>query len=187
MKTKWNMKTIASAALMLSLGVAAVYAQEVPLNMTLSGTGAPSTINLQTGTGSSEYSLAGKGTLGRFTLRVVSAGAASPQPSSTCSGLYFPVLAGEGVFRFQDGSLMKLDLTEGFDCIDLATQQAHCVRIFQITGGTGRFKDASGGKVALSMTVAPVVPNIFDFFTVTADITGTVSGIDEDRDQGEGQ
>ncbi len=40
------MKHIANVALMLSLGVAGIYAQAVPVNMTLSGTAAPSTVNL---------------------------------------------------------------------------------------------------------------------------------------------
>ncbi|HEX8711511.1 MAG TPA: hypothetical protein VF730_06535 [Terracidiphilus sp.] len=187
MKTTWNMKRILTATLMLAFGVAAAYSQEIPVNTTLSGSGAPSTVNLQTGTGVSEYSLAGKGTLGQFTLRVVSAGAASPQPSDTCSGLYVPVLAGEGVLRSQDGSLLKLNLTAGSDCINLALGQALCIRIFDIIGGTGRFSGASGGTVTLTMTVAPVVPYKFGFFTVTADMSGTISGIGDQQDQGEGQ
>jgi len=43
------MKNIATVALMLNLGAAGVYAQQRPVNMTLSGTAAPSTINLQPG------------------------------------------------------------------------------------------------------------------------------------------
>lgn len=180
------MKHMTIAALMFTVGVASAYPQGTPVQMTLSGTAAPSTIDLQTGTGTSEYSLAGKGSLGQFTLRAVSASAAAPQASSTCSGLYIPVLAGEAVFRFQDGSLLKANLTEGSDCIDLLSQQAHCVRAFQITGGTGRFANASGGAVTLTMTVAPVVPNMFVFFTVTADIAGTISGVAMDEAAGGG-
>lgn len=175
------MRHITTAALMLALGAAGAPAQDTSMTMRLSGTAAPSTVDLQTGTGSTEYSLAGKGTLGPSTLRVVSAGTAAPQPSSTCSGLYFPILAGEGVLRAQDGSLLKLNVTAGSDCIDLAAGEAHCTRIFQITGGTGQFRDASGGTVKLSMTVAPVVPTNLNFFTVTAQMTGTVSGVDTDE------
>ena len=79
----WKLKSFVSMTLMLMVGAAAVHAQEMPVDMTVSGTVAPSTINLQTGTGTSEYSLAGKGTLGQFTLRAVSASAASPQASSS--------------------------------------------------------------------------------------------------------
>jgi hypothetical protein len=172
------MKHIATVALMLNLGVASVYAQEKPVKMVISGTAAPSTINLQTGTGTTEYSLAGNGTLGPFILRAVSAGTASPQESSTCPSpkLYIPTIAGEAVFRFQDGSLLKLNLTGGDDCIDLAAREAHCTRIFQITGGTGRFEDASGGTVTLTETLVPVVPNK-PFFSVTGEVTGAISGV----------
>jgi len=173
--TSVAMKHLATAALMLSLGVAGIDAQ--PLNMTLSGTAAPSTINLGTGTPTSEYRLEGNGAPGSFNLRVVSAGAASPQPSSTCLGIYIPVLAGEGVFRFQDGSLLKVNLTAGSDCINLAVGEAHCIRIFQVLGGTGRFKNASGNDVTLTMTLAPVVPGKPVFFTVVGAITGTISGV----------
>ena len=41
------MKHIATVALMLSLGVAGVYAQQKPVRMTFSGTLEPTTINLQ--------------------------------------------------------------------------------------------------------------------------------------------
>ncbi len=184
------MKHIVTVALMLHFGVAGIYAQAVPVNMTLSGTAAPSTVNLGTGTPASEYNLAGNGTLGSFTFRVVSASAASPQESSTCSGqnhLYFPVLAGEGVFRFRNGDLLKVDLTGGADCIDLAAQEAHCTRIFQVIGGTGRFKDASGNDVTLTMTVAPVVPGKRGFFDVTATFTGTISGVAGEQGSQDGQ
>ena len=154
------MKHIATMALMLNLGVAGVYAQQSPVKMTFSGTGAASTINLQQpDTNTGEENFAGNGTLGPFTFRNVRADAASPQPSSTCSGpnqLYFPSVAGAGVFRFQDGSLLKVNLTEGGDCIDLAALEAHCTMTFQITGGTGRFKDASG-TLTLTETVLPVL------------------------------
>lgn len=183
MKSTRNMNMIATAALMYALGIAVVYAQEIPLNMTVSGTSVPSTVNLQTGTGTGEYNLAGKGTLGQFTLRAVSASAASPQASSTCSGAYFPVLAGEGVLRLEDGSLLKLNLTGGSDCINFATLTAHCTRIFQILGGTGRLAGTSGGTVTLTETVVPVLPDQLEFFAVTGQITGTISGVAEDVSQ----
>jgi len=178
------MKHIATVALMLNLGVASVYAQEKPVSMEFSGTSAPSTISLGTGTPTGEYSLAGNGTLGPFTLRAVSAGTASPQESSTCPSpkLYFPTIAGGGVFRFRDGSLLKVHLTEGSDCIDLAAQEALCIRTFQVTGGTGRFEDASGGTVTLTETVVPVLADASNhpvFFAVTGELTGTVSGVDK--------
>ena len=46
-----------------------------------------------------------------------------------------------------------------------------------MVGGTGRFQNAAedGGKVTLTMTVAPVVPGKLVFFAVTGEMTGIVS------------
>jgi hypothetical protein len=71
------MKHLSAMALMLNLGVGGAYLQQIPVNMMISGTAAPNTVNL-TGTGTGEYNLAGDGRQGWFTLRLVSAGAASP-------------------------------------------------------------------------------------------------------------
>src|SRR5215471_9849734 len=124
-KQETQMKHIATMALMLNLGVASVYAQDYPVNMAVSGTNARSTISLQDRP-AGEYQLAGHGTLGSFTFRAVSTSATSPQQSSTCSGptkVYFPTVAGAGVIRFEDGGLLKVNLTGGSDCIDFAAFQ----------------------------------------------------------------
>src|SRR5207244_13608017 len=60
-------------------------------------------------------------TLFRSTFRNVTADETSPpsQPPSTCSGsthLYLPRVAGAGIFRFQDGSLLNVKLIQGSDC-----------------------------------------------------------------------
>jgi hypothetical protein len=177
------MKHIATVALMINLGVAGIYAQQNPVNMTFSGTSASSTINLQQpNTSTGEDNFAGNGSLGPFTFRNISASTASPQLSSTCSGpaqLYFLRVAGAGVFHFQDGSLLKVNLTQGADCIDLAAGQANCTMTFQITGGTGRFKGASG-ILMLTETVLPVLADASNnpvFFASTGELTGTVSGV----------
>lgn len=175
------MKHIVTMAVILGLGAVGLSAQDTPVNMKVSGTGGASAINLQTGTGTAEYTLAGNGTLGRFTLRVVSSSAASPQASGTCSGTYFPVLAGEGAFRFQDGSLLKLNLTGGGDCIDFVAHKAFCTRVFQIVGGTGRFDGATGDTVTLDMDVSGVVPGKGFLFAVVGDVNGIVSGVDIDN------
>ena len=176
------MKHIAIVALMLNLGVAGIYAQQKPVKMTFSGTLVHSLINLQPDTVTDEENSAGNGTLGPFTYRELHADLASPQPSSTCSGpthLNIATVAGAGVFRFQDGSLLRVNLTQGSDCIDLAVGQAHCTMTFQITGGTGRFKNASG-SVTLTETLVPVMADASNnpvFFAVTGELTGTVSGV----------
>jgi len=177
------MKYTATMALMLTLGVAGVYAQQAPVHMTFSGDATPGTIDLkQPNTNTGEEDLAGNGTHGPFTFRVVKASAASPQPSSTCSGpskFYFPNVAGAGVFRFEDGSLLKVNLTQGGDCIDLAAQEGHCTLTLQITGGTGRFKNASG-TLTFTETSVPVLADALHnpvFFAATGGFTGTVSGV----------
>ena len=187
------MKHIATMALMLNLGVASVYAQQHPVKMVFSGTSAASTVNLQQpDTSNDEDNFAGKGTLGSFTFRNVRAIANSPTPSSTCSGpnkLYFADPAGAGVFRFQDGSLLKVGLTQGDDCIDLAADEGHCTLTLQITGGTGRFKNASG-TLTFTETSVPVLADALHnpvFFAATGEFTGTVSGVSEEEGQDEGQ
>ena len=161
--------------------------------MVFSGTGGPSAVNLQLpNTITSEENIAGNGTLGPFTFRDIRASAASPEPSSTCSGpnqLYFPSITGAGVFRFQDGSLLKVNLTQGADCVDLAAQQGHCTLTLQITSGTGRFKDASG-TLTLTETNVPVLADALNnpvFFASTGEFTGTVSGVSREADRHEEQ
>jgi hypothetical protein len=182
------MKQIASM-LMVTLCVAAAHAHEKPVRMTFSGTSANSATNLQQpNTSNDEDNFAGKGTLGSFTVTNVRAIANSPTASSTCSGpntLYLTEVAGAGVFRFQDGSLLEVTLTQGADCIDLTTNVAHCTLTFRITGGTGRFKEASG-VLTMTETVATVAADASNnpvFFAATGEFTGTVSGVSEEQDQ----
>jgi hypothetical protein len=176
------MKHIATLVLMLNLGVAGVYAQQKPVKMTASGTLEVSTISLQPNTNTDEQNLAGNGTLGSFTFRELHADPASPQSSSTCSGpthLYFPNVAGGGVFRFQDGSLLTVGVTAGSSiCIDLAAGMAHLTQTYQITGGTGRFKGAFG-TLKLTTILTPVVFNAGGVFldTDTGQFEGTVFGV----------
>jgi hypothetical protein len=173
---------IATVALMLNLGVAGIYAQQRPVNMTFSGSGGASAINLKwPNTSNVEENVAGNGALGPFTFRDVRAASNSPQPSSTCSGVFFPSLAGGGIFRFQDGSLLKVKLTGGGDCIDFVHGMATCTLTLQILGGTGRFQGASGGVLTYTEMAVPV---FFDasgmapgLTTEAGEITGTVLGV----------
>jgi hypothetical protein len=192
-KWKAQMKNIAAMALMLNLGVASVYAQHQPVKMSYSGTSGASAINLQQpGTQTGEENFAGNGVLGSFTFLLISAETTSPQqpPPSTCSGpanIYFSRVAGAGVFRFRDGSLLKVNLTQGADCVDLAAQQGHCTLTLQITGGTGRFKDASG-TLTLTETNVPVLADALNnpvFFASIGEFTGTVYGVAREADREE--
>jgi hypothetical protein len=182
------MKYIATMALMLNLGVASVYAQHLTVKMAVSGTSASSTVNLQQpNTSNSEDNYAGNGTLGSFTYRDVRAVTTTPQPSTTCTGpnkIFGTAFVGAAIFRFQDGSLLNVSLTQETDCIDLAAGQALCILNYKITGGTGRFKNASG-FLTLTETVVPVLADAFQnpvFFAATGEITGTVSGVAKEPD-----
>jgi len=175
------MKHTATTALMLTLGVAGLYAQQIPVNMTFSGDGTPSVIDLKhPNTNTSEENLAGSGTQGPFTFRLVKASSAAPQPSTTCSGptkVYFQEMAGAGLFRFFDGSLLMVTLTDGGDCIDFAANQAQCTMTFQVTGGTGRFQGATG-VLTLTETATPILSDASStpvFFTETGEFKGTIS------------
>jgi hypothetical protein len=191
MKTTMKSIILLPIVAVLTLGVAAVSAQQ-SVKMTFSGTAANSVINLQQpNTSDDEDNFAGTGTLGSFTLRNVRAISNSPTSSSTCSGagdLYFAETAGAGVFRFEDGSLLYVQLTQGSDCIDLVTNEAHCTLSFEITGGTGRFKSASG-TLMFTETVVTVISDALNnpvYFAATGRFTGAVSGVSEDQDQAEG-
>lgn len=182
---------LATAALMLTLGAATAYAHDGSVKMTYSGTNENSIINLQQpDTTTSEDSFAGEGTLGSFTVHNIRAMANTPSASSTCSGanqLFFIEPAGGSVFRFQDGSLLELNLTQGEDCIDLSTGLAQCTLTFQVTGGTGRFKHASG-TLTMTETAGAVLSDALGnpvWFFGTGEFTGTVSGVTREEDRQE--
>jgi hypothetical protein len=172
-----HMRHLGTVALMLNLGVAGVYAQQRPVRMMLSGTNVATTINLQPGTVTDEQHSAGYGSLGPFTFHELHADGPSPQPSSTCSGPYFLVVAGAGVFRFLDGSLLTVSITEGDGCVNLTAGVALLTVRYQITGGTGRFEGASGA-LTYTYTHKPVLLNASNapaLLALTGEIEGTVS------------
>src|SRR5882724_4524118 len=173
------MKHIATVVLMFNLGVAGVHAQERPVKMTFSGTNVATMINLQTNTVTDEQHSAGNGTFGSFTFRELHADLSpAPQPPSGCSGPNFAVVAGAGVFRFQDGSLLIVTVKDGSGCINLAAGYAALIVNYQITGGTGRFEGASGALTS-SYRHSPVLFNASNapaLLALTGEIEGTVSG-----------
>ena len=184
MRTRTITRTLFLASLTFTLGGASVYAQQEPVRLTFSGTGAASTIDLQyPGTTTSEENVAGNGSLGSFAFRNITAIAAAPSavPPITCSApaqIYFPRLAGAGIFRFQDGSLLTVELLEGSDCIDLVAQEGRCTLTLKVTGGTGRFNNASG-ILTYTETAKPVLADAFQrpvYFTETGKISGTIRG-----------
>jgi hypothetical protein len=180
-KQEEQMKHTVTMALMLTLGVAGAYAQQIPMNMTFSGDGTPSVIDLgHPNTVTSEENVAGSGTQGPFTFRMVRASTADPQPSTTCVGptkVYFQSVAGAGLFRFFDGSLLMVSVTGGGDCIDFAADPALCNLTMQVTGGTGRFQGATGVLTfteASSIILSDASSNPV-FFLETGEFKGTIT------------
>jgi len=183
------MRRLATVTLMLVLAVATAYAHDESVKLTFSGVSDTSPDNLQQpDTSNDGDNFAGDGTLGKFNVRLVRAISNTAGSSSTCTGadhLFLTELAGGGVFRFHDGSLLNVNLTQGDDCINLTTGVAHCTLTFQVTGGTGRFKRASG---VLTMTER-VNAVLFDalgnpvVFDATGRFTGTVSGVTKEEDR----
>src|SRR5262249_8212817 len=114
------------------------------------------------------------------TYRELHADTFSSNPPSNCSGanqFYFPIVTGAGVFRFQDGSLLTVSITEGAICADLTA--GHLSATYQITGGTGRFKGASG-VLKLTATLTPVLSDASGnpkLLTNTGEFEGTVLGV----------
>jgi hypothetical protein len=175
------MKHITTVALMLNLGVAGIYAQQRPLKMTLSGSKVPTTIDLGPNTSTDEVHLAGNGTLGTFTFRGLRTDETIPQSFGRCgdgSGPILRVVAGGGVFRFQDGSLLTVLMTGGALCVDLDHVVGHLQETYQITGGTGRFEGAKGSLV-LTATLKALLydkSNSAVLLTITGESDGTILG-----------
>jgi len=89
-------------------------------------------------------------------------------------------VAGGGVFRFQDGSLLAVGITGGALCIDTDHGVGHLTETYQIKSGTERFKGVSGGTLTLTVTLMPVVfngPNSAVLVTMAGEFTGTISGL----------
>jgi hypothetical protein len=145
---------------------------------------APNTLN-------HESHVAGNSSLGPFTYRGLWADDPSSQFPGSCGsgfGPNFRVVAGGGVFRFEDGSLLSVQLTEGTACLDIS-DPAHVVgrqfETYQITGGTGRFKHAAAscgmtaGDCTLELTATRGVvlrdsAGAVRFATSVGEIEGTV-------------
>jgi len=122
-------------------------ARQGRVKMAFSGSMVPTAIEVRPDTITDEELLAGNGTLGPFTFRKLRTDETSPQFVGSCGSGFGPtlrVVAGAGVFRFEDGSLLTVTLSEGLLCVDFDHGVGHLTESYQITGGTGRFKGASG-------------------------------------------
>jgi len=177
MNTRTVTRTFVFVALMLALGLAGAYAQQEQghVKMTFSGTNVATTINLQANTVTDEMQAGGTGSLGQFTFRELHADGAGPAPEG-CTGPSFGVLKGAGVFRFQDGSLLVVTLKDGSGCINLVERFSALIVNYQITGGTGRFANASG-ELTMTATQTPVLRNAINapaLLPIAGQFEGTV-------------
>jgi hypothetical protein len=151
------MRHLTTVALMLSLGIASLYSQQSAeehsrggrVRMKFSGSTMATTLAIAPNTLNHESHLAGDSSLGSFTYRGLWADDPGSRSIDNCGsgfGPNFRIVAGGGVFRFEDGSLLTVQLTEGTLCVDIADPANPVGRQFetyQITGGTGRFKRAA--------------------------------------------
>ncbi len=158
------MKHISTLALVLAFGAAGIHAQQHPVRMTSTGSATylAAQISLGPNTGQvNDLSATGDGSLGSFTLREMSATFTTPS-NTGCAGpnsAAFTFAFGAGVYRFSDGSLLTYKIKNGTVCIDFTAAAANATVTSEITGGTGRFKNAMG---TLTGTVVGSYPILFD-------------------------
>jgi hypothetical protein len=185
------MQRIATVALLSQLAIAALSADDRSTNvrMKTSGDSLATTINLQDHTITDEERLAGDGTLGSFTYHGLRADFDTPQmpdnPSACSTPVFVALATGTGVFRFDDGSLLVVNITGGGICIDLAAGEAQVTENYVVASGTGRFEHASGNLTFVG-ALAPVVFNAAgnpQLLTMTGRFEGTVSGIGRGKDR----
>jgi hypothetical protein len=156
MKHQWILGLV-----LISWG-AALHAQQYPVRMTFTGSATYHSPQISLGPNTSQISdlsQAGDGSLGPFTLREASATNAMPSGAG-CSGpnsAAFTFAAGAGVYRFNDGSLLTYKIKEGTSCIDFTAAAADTTITQQITGGTGRFKNATGTLTLITLGSYPII------------------------------
>ena len=193
------MRHLTTVALVLTLGLASLYAQQPAeehsragrVRMRFSGSTMSTELALAPNTLNHETHVAGHSSLGPFTYRGLWADDPSSRTVASCGigfGPNFRIVAGGVVFRFEDGSLLAVRLSEGTLCVD-TSNPAHPVGLqfetYQITDGTGRFENAAAscsitpedctlqltanrGLLLRDSSGAP------KFFTFTGEIQGSV-------------
>ena len=129
------MRHLPTVALMLHLGIASLYAQQPAeehsragrVRMRFSGSTMSTTLAIAPNALNHESHVAGNSSLGPFTYRGLWADDPGSQTSGSCGsgfGPNFRIVTGAGVFRFEDGSLLTVLLTEGTLCVDIAGSRA---------------------------------------------------------------
>ena len=90
------------------------------------------------------------------------------------------MVAGAGVFTFEDGSLLVVTVADGSACIDLAAGHAAITVNYEISGGTGHFREASG-KLTMSGTLMVVLRDASNAPVLLTN-TGRIKGHDFRRE-----
>lgn len=176
------MNRMIAVVMMLLFGVAAGYAQNNPVTMQSSGPELVTAFNVQGSTTTCEEKLTGNGSLGEFSYRGLRADSNDFTITDACPNGNLAVTGGAGIFRFSDGSLMSVNITGGSICID-ANQLGHLTETYQVTGGTGRFQNATG-QLSHTATLNVV---LFDasgnplLLTHTGKFDGTLIGVAGDQ------
>jgi len=176
--TATSLALLFTTVFVLGIGSGAQAEESRSVKMKFSGTNVATTHNLRPNTVTDETHLTGNGSLGAFTFRELHADDPSQHPDG-CSGPSFVVVAGAGVFTFEDGSLLVVTVADGSACIDLAAGNAAITVNYQISGGTGRFREASGELRMLGtlMVVLLNASNAPVLLTNTGRIKGTIFGV----------
>lgn len=197
------MRQLTTVALMLTLGIASLPAQQPAaqhagasrVRMSFSGSTMSTALAIAPNTSNHESHVAGSGSLGAFTYRGLWADESGSQSTGSCGSGFGPnvrIVSGAGVFRFEDGSLLAVRLTEGTLCVDVS-DPAHPVgrqsETYQITGGTGRFRNAAAscgataGDCTLQLTATRGLvlrdsAGAPKFFMFTGEFEGTLPHLD---------
>jgi hypothetical protein len=129
-------------------GGCSLFGEQRPLKLTYSGTMVATTIDIAPGTVTDEEQLAGTGTLGKFTFRKLRVDALVPTFGGCGKGVgpIFAVTGGAGVFRFEDGSLLNVTVTQGVLCVDVSNPQnlvGYLNETYPVVSGTGRFQNVA--------------------------------------------
>ena len=173
-----SLAVLFTTVFVLGIGPGAQADEDRSVRMRYSGTNLATSINLRPNTITDETHLTGDGSLGAFTFRELHADDPSQHPVG-CAGPNFGVVAGAGVFTFEDGSLLVVTVADGSGCVDLAAGNAAITVNYQISGGTGRFREASG-ELTMSGTLMVVLFNAANapqLLTNTGRIRGTIFGV----------
>ena len=166
------MKIFFSFLAILLISTASAQAADIKINQKFSGATHPTMIDSDDdGVHASAGSYQIFGSPGRSTAEGFAEFSAFEFTGAPGCELRAEMVTESFVETFNDGSMLFNWVTEGFNCVDLATGEIGGELIGIITGGTGRFAGASGEfMVDFNAKAATEVQNVF-YGTITGVIT----------------